>query len=266
MAKNKLLVLAGVLLVFCVGFALTRFDHKAGKQPQQPAVPIRGEPIQPLSPQGELPPTNTTIADSSTKRRHPKPPSVQRRMVLAQLAQADGSDSNNTALASGTLGTAADLAKTNLFSASSLPAIHVPGFTEVNFSTLGGYDLALNGELAGTSANPARTAAEVQSRIPQDVQGLDGKKIIIQGFLLPVKMDDGLAVEFLLMRNQSMCCYGVPPKINEWITVRMNGKGVKAIMDQPIAVAGTLHVGPIQENGLLTGVYEMEAEKVTGPL
>lgn len=95
---------------------------------------------------------------------------------------------------------------------------------------------------------------------------LDGKKVIVQGFLLPVKMDDGLTVEFLLMRNQSMCCYGVPPKINEWITVRMKGKGVKPVMDQPIAVAGTLHVGPIQENGLLTGIYTLDCERVIGSI
>jgi hypothetical protein len=94
---------------------------------------------------------------------------------------------------------------------------------------------------------------------------LDGKKVVIQGFLLPVKMDDGLAVEFLLMRNQSMCCYGVPPKINEWISVKMTGKGVKAVMDQPIAVVGTLHVGPALENGLLTGIYDLDGEKIIGP-
>jgi len=188
-------------------------------------------------------------------------------MVLSALAQAGGTDPYNGSLPAGTLGTAADLAKTNLLSASSLPPIHepMPGFTEVNFGALGGYDLALTKELAEPGANPERTAAEVRSRIPPGVQSLDGKKVVIQGFLLPVKMDDGLAVEFLLMRNQSMCCYGVPPKINEWITVRMTGKGVKPVMDQPIAVAGTLHVGPIQENGLLTGIYDMDATKVIGP-
>jgi hypothetical protein len=61
-----------------------------------------------------------------------------------------------------------------------------------------------------------------------------------------------------------MCCYGVPPKINEWITVQMTGKGVKPVMDQPIAVVGTLYVGPTQENGFLTGIYSMKGEKVIG--
>jgi hypothetical protein len=75
-------------------------------------------------------------------------------------------------------------------------------------------------------------------------------------------MNDSLAVEFLLMRNQSMCCYGVPPKVNEWITVHLGGKGVKPVMDQPIAVAGVLHVGPIEENGCLAGIYSLDGEQV----
>ncbi len=62
-----------------------------------------------------------------------------------------------------------------------------------------------------------------------------------------------------------MCCYGVPPKVNEWITVELNGKGVKPVMDQPITVAGVLHVGPIEENGCLAGIYRMDGEKVIAP-
>jgi hypothetical protein len=57
----------------------------------------------------------------------------------------------------------------------------------------------------------------------------------------------------------------VPPKINEWISVRMTGKGVKAIMDRPIVVAGTLHVGPSQENGLLADIYALDGDRVLEP-
>ncbi len=170
-------------------------------------------------------------------------------------------------MSAGTAGTAADLAKTNLLSASSLPAIREPprGCVEINFGVLSGFDFVMGTETLDGSTDPARTVEKAKAQIPQSVQLFDGKKVVIQGFLLPVKMDDGLAVEFLLMRNQSMCCYGVPPKINEWITVKMSGKGVKAVMDQPIAVVGTLHVGPVLENGFLTGIYDLDGEKLLGP-
>jgi hypothetical protein len=37
------------------------------------------------------------------------------------------------------------------------------------------------------------------------------------------------------------------------------------MMDQPIAVAGVLHVGPIEENGSLAGIYRLDGEKVITP-
>ena len=175
-------------------------------------------------------------------------------MVLAQLAQARATNWD----ASGTAGTAADLAKTNLVSAASLPRVdeRVAGCPEVNFSVLSGFDFGLTKDIADKTG--------VDGRIPAEVRALDGRRVVIQGFLLPVRMDEGLAVEFLLMRTQSMCCYGVAPKINEWISVRLTGKGVKAVMDRPIAVAGTLHVGPQREHGLLMDIYRLDADKVIG--
>lgn len=246
------------------GFVVVRHSTR-GADDAVARNPVHGEIIEP-APTADANPSATANVASVTKRRHPKPPSVQRRMILA--GSGDGTDTNAAnALASGTRGTAADLAKTNLVSASSLPPLaHLPaGDPEINFSILSDYDLNLTKDVAKGAADATEAASEVRAQIPAKVQGLDGKKAAIQGFLLPVRMDDGLAVEFLLMRNQSMCCYGVPPKINEWITVKMRGRGAKPVMDQPIAVIGTLHVGPQEENGQLIGVYSMDGEKVIAP-
>jgi hypothetical protein len=265
---KKIFLFAGFVLAIILVFALTQFrpDGQGLGRAPAPAAEIHGELIQPAA-LADSDVANQNPTNNPPKRKHPKPPSVQVRMVMSQLAPSGQADGNGLAISGGTLGTAADLAKTNLTSASSLPAIRATpaGYQEVNFSTLSGFDFALSKEIADGSANPALTAATAKAQIPQSVQSLDGKKTVIQGFLLPVKMDDGLAVEFLLMRNQSMCCYGVPPKVNEWITVQMNGKGVRPVMDQPIAVIGTLHVGPTQENGFLTGIYNLDGEKVIGP-
>ena len=59
-----------------------------------------------------------------------------------------------------------------------------------------------------------------------------------------------------------MCCYGTTPKITEWVTVKMNDKGVKPIMDQPVTLFGKLHVGETRENGYLVGIYEMVGDKM----
>jgi len=68
------------------------------------------------------------------------------------------------------------------------------------------------------------------------------------------------------MRDQSMCCFGTVPKINEWVSVRMTGKGIKPVMDQAVSLVGTLKVGAIRENGYLVGIYQMDGERMDGPV
>ena len=55
------------------------------------------------------------------------------------------------------------------------------------------------------------------------------------------------------------------PKITEWVNVRMIGKGVKPIMDEPVTVCGIFHVGDVRERGELVGIYRLDAEKLIGP-
>ena len=95
---------------------------------------------------------------------------------------------------------------------------------------------------------------------------LDKKFVSLKGFMLPLKVENGLITELLIMRDQSMCCYGSVPKINEWVSVKMTGKGVKPIMDQAVTMYGRLHVGEVRENGYLVGIYTMDGDKITGPL
>jgi hypothetical protein len=59
-----------------------------------------------------------------------------------------------------------------------------------------------------------------------------------------------------------MCCYGNVPKITEWVSVKTKSKGIKPIMDQPVSIEGTLHVGAMRENGYLVGIYQMDGEKM----
>jgi hypothetical protein len=71
-----------------------------------------------------------------------------------------------------------------------------------------------------------------------------------------------MVTEFLLLKNQMGCCFGISPGINEWIDVRTSGKGVNPLMDDLLTVYGTLHVGEVRENGYLTGIYRLDCERV----
>jgi len=136
----------------------------------------------------------------------------------------------------------------------------------VGFDRLAAFNYDIPDEApAGTNA-PAAKAAPPKEQIPPAVKAFDKQRVALKGFMLPLKVEGGLITELLIMRDQSMCCYGTVPKINEWVSVKMTGKGVKPIMDQAVTLYGKLHVGEIRENGYLVGIYQMDGEKVAGPL
>ena len=114
---------------------------------------------------------------------------------------------------------------------------------------------------------PKAKAIIEKNVIPKTVRVFDKKKVALKGYMLPLKVEDGKITELLILRDQSMCCYGAVPKINERVSVRMpEGKGVKPIMDVPITIFGTLKVGEVLENGYLVGIYEMDGDRLGGPI
>jgi hypothetical protein len=135
-------------------------------------------------------------------------------------------------------------------------------YQKVGFDKLSTYRFDLTKEMMDARADPLGASLLVSQEIPAKVKAFDGKLVATKGFMLPVKLDHGLVTEFLLLKSQSACCYGIMPKINEWVSVRMAGGGVNAVMDQPITVCGILHVGECRENGLLVAVYRMDGDKL----
>lgn len=109
-------------------------------------------------------------------------------------------------------------------------------------------------------------SGKASAQIPDVIQSLNDQFISLKGFMLPLKVEKGLVTELLIMRDQSMCCYGTVPRINEWVSVKMVGPGVKPIMDQAVVLHGTLKVGEMYENGYLVGIYEMAGDRMTGPM
>jgi|GEM_PF-708442 hypothetical protein len=137
-----------------------------------------------------------------------------------------------------------------------------PGYLTVGFDKLASYEYTAPDVQV---TNLTNGIDEADKFIPAEVKGLDGKKAVIKGFMLPLKVEAGKVTEFLIMRNQGACCFGVPPKITELVMVKApEGKGVKPIMDQPVDIEGTLHIGTARENGYIVGIYRMDGERMVG--
>jgi hypothetical protein len=110
--------------------------------------------------------------------------------------------------------------------------------------------------------NQTAAVDEADKYIPPLIKRLDGKKVLLRGFMLPLKFESDQTTEFLLMRSQATCCFGAAPKINEMAYVKTINKGVKPLMDVPLTIKGTLHVSVFRDNGYITGIYRMDGEKM----
>jgi len=116
------------------------------------------------------------------------------------------------------------------------------GATKVDFDFLGGFDY------------------ERDERIPEKVKELNGKTVNITGFMLPIDFDSGVVKSFMLLNNQMGCCFGVLPRVNEFIYVEMpEGKSTKYLTDIPLRVTGRLEVVDLN---LVGGIYSMTADRV----
>ncbi len=143
--------------------------------------------------------------------------------------------------------------------AVSAPSDQDKGYLKLGFEQLAGYNFVPPS--FDPSADPNAKPPTGEEQIPANVKGWNGKKAVITGFMVPVKMEKGLVTEFLLMRNTMACCYGAVPNMNEWVIVKMK-KGVAPLMDVPVAFYGQLKVGAMFENGYMTGLYELEGERM----
>lgn len=133
----------------------------------------------------------------------------------------------------------------------------------VGFEKLASFPYELPEGPVDTNTVAQSKAAE---QIPATIKALNNQFISLKGFMLPLKVEKGLVTELLIMRDQSMCCYGTVPRINEWVSVKMVGQGVKPIMDQAVTLFGKLKVGEMYENGYLVGIYALDGERMAGPL
>jgi hypothetical protein len=135
-------------------------------------------------------------------------------------------------------------------------------YVKAGFDRLAGFKFEVTDDEALGVEDAITASRKISEQIPPAIKALNDKRVAITGFMLPLQVRHGQATAFLILKSQMMCCYGITPKMNEWVTVRTVGKGVKPLMDRPVTVYGTMHVGEIRENKLLAGIYRVDADKM----
>jgi uncharacterized protein len=93
------------------------------------------------------------------------------------------------------------------------------------------------------------------------VTELDGKRVHIGGYIVPLDFDATRVKEFLLVPFVGACIHVPPPPANQIVYVKTEqGFDVQGTFD-PVWVTGTLKVTPAF-TGLAEAGYSLEAEKV----
>jgi hypothetical protein len=139
--------------------------------------------------------------------------------------------------------------------ASAPPA----GYEEVAFAALSNFEYELPDPL-----DP--TAKPDLSQVPARVKALNGRKVAIRGFMLPLDLDQSGVSQFMLNGSIDMCYFGAPVRMNEWVLVRMQGTKKARFTHLPILVSGRLEVGEELKNGRVVSLYRLSADAAESAL
>ena len=139
----------------------------------------------------------------------------------------------------------------------SAPAPKAPeGYVGVTFDKLASYPFEVD-ELGRVGELPDGS----RSKVPDEILSYDGKKVAVSGYMVPLSLEEQEVKDFVLVRNQLLCCYGQAPKLNEWIYIALDD-AVPVQVDLPITVAGDMEVGEDLEGEQILSLYRMLGHSV----
>ena len=116
----------------------------------------------------------------------------------------------------------------------------------------------------GRMDDPAYIATlNLDKGIPLQIKTLNGAKIEIEGFMLPLEGEVDDLRTFMLLKDQMACCFGAIPLLNEWVYVKVpKNKRISSYQDELVTLYGTLCVGARFEDDTLTGIYHLELDRL----
>lgn len=100
----------------------------------------------------------------------------------------------------------------------------------------------------------------VTHNAPTEIKQLEGQRVKMPGFMVPLEDDARKVTEFLLVPTPQACIHVPPPPPNQMVYVRMKN-GVESKQGFPIWVYGTFKVNTVKSQyGEVS--FEMEGEEV----
>lgn len=140
------------------------------------------------------------------------------------------------------------------FLKSAPPKLRSDGLTEVRF-----------GFLRDFTYRPAHTREPGEDfKFPEAVKRLDGVRIWIAGYQMPIDVEGGNTPYFALLSEPPSCCFGGNLSMNGWAMVELpEGKTAQYLREIPVWIQGVLHVQEFRtEDGYVSHLFEIDAEDV----
>ena len=98
--------------------------------------------------------------------------------------------------------------------------------------------------------------------MPKALNKLDGQKVLMTGFMLPINEVENIQ-EFLLVGSLWSCHYGQMPDINGLVRVVMQGDARIDYQFEPLKVTGTFGVEATMEDGYCVDIFQLHAKSVS---
>lgn len=121
---------------------------------------------------------------------------------------------------------------------------------EVSFFELTAFDYPLNED----------------TTIPSAIRELDGERVVIFGYMIPLDYHRKKVRKFFLSATLSGCCFGNTPKLNEIIEVEM-AEGIRLFAHKWVKVTGRFGVGETLDlSGAVANIYRLDGDSVDGAI
>jgi hypothetical protein len=101
--------------------------------------------------------------------------------------------------------------------------------------------------------------------VPDRVRVLTGRKVAIDGFMLPLEFSGGSVGRFVLNASYDMCSFGAPSLATERVDVEMTGGRRTLFTHRAVRVYGVLHVREERSGGRLVALYRLAADALGPP-
>ncbi len=97
---------------------------------------------------------------------------------------------------------------------------------------------------------------------PGKVKKLDGRKVMLTGFMYPLQQGDAIQY-FCLLRTTQTCCYGPRPQFNQYVLVEM-GTPTPFFRLDPVSCVGKFRVEPTPDEGYIYRIEGETCESISG--